>query len=116
MADLIRWTDNGYGGFLGYVGTLDSWLYQIWDDGARWVLQPATGIHLGMDNERYGDSPDELKARAEELLREFASSLGAVFPDGDRWQALKDWLGELECAFRPDDVRAKMAELEAGES
>ena len=82
-ADLIRWEDNGYGGFLGYVGTVESWLYQIWKperSGDEWMLQPSSGAHFGYGKVSYGDSPDELKPQAEELLREFVSSLGAMFP------------------------------------
>jgi hypothetical protein len=82
MTELIRWTGNDHGGYLGYAGSLGDWLYQIWKpdhDSDEWVLQSAT--MPGRPKVRYGDDADELKAAAEELLREWASSLGAAFPE-----------------------------------
>lgn len=80
--ELLRWEDNGHGGFLGYAGTLGSWLYQIYrpaDEGAEWVLQQAT---LGGPHRvRYGGSAEELRPEAEEMLRGFAASIGAAFPE-----------------------------------
>lgn len=32
----------------------------------------------------------------------------------EHWKTLRDWLGSLQSAFRPQDVLAKMTELEAG--
>lgn len=89
MADLIRWEDNDRGGYLGYAGTLDDWFCQIWRPGLsddEWVLQRAA-MAGRVGKVCRGSDPDELKARAEELLREFASSVGAVFPDdlGERF-------------------------------
>lgn len=86
MADLIRWEDNGYGGFLGYAGTLeDSWLFQVWktdhhDPRTGWLLSATLPGCIEGTPENAAE-PGPLKVRAEELLREFASSLGAVFPE-----------------------------------
>lgn len=81
-ADLIRWEPNGAGMLAGYVGTVGACLLEIFEPGARdkeWILQ--SFLHGQAGRLSYGTGPDELKARAEELLREFASSLGAVFPE-----------------------------------
>lgn len=83
MSDLIRWEDNGFSGYLGYVGTMPDWFCQIWKpalDGDDWVLQRAA-MAGRVGKVRYGSSAGELKSAAEELLREFASSVGAVFPE-----------------------------------
>jgi hypothetical protein len=94
MTDLIRWEDNGTADFLGgYPGTTDTCLFEMYGPGglnAEWTLQSFLPGQVGVT--RFGASPDELKPRAEELLREFTASVGAVFPDAHRWQALKDWL------------------------
>lgn len=101
-AELIRWTDNGYGGFLGYVGTVKPWLYQIWkphEDGDDWELLSAGGA-LGCGKVGHG-KPDELKERAGELLREFASALGAVFPEPAKPLSVADG---MICEWAVDDA------------
>lgn len=140
MADLIRWEDNDYGGYLGYAGTLsDPWLFQIWCDGDDlWVLDGTLPGHCARGRLADGTELDALQAKAGELLRQWISSIGAVFPDAYRWQLLKDWLASeidhdhsIMESFRdyPDDgvtsrahgsmlsakrsVLAKMRELEA---
>jgi len=98
--DLIRWQDNDFGGYLGFAGTLPDWFCQIWKpdrDGDEWVLQ-RSAMAGRTDRVRYGSGADELKARAEELLREFAASIGAVFPDEERWQALRDFIAAENAA------------------
>ena len=89
----IRWTDEEDGGFTGYVGTVEADLFRIWPPDNRdpeWILTHDFPGHPG--RRIYNDDPDKLKGFAEEWLAEFASSLGAIFPDdtGNRWQALKD--------------------------
>lgn len=117
-ADLIRWEPNGAGMLAGYVGTVGACLLEIFEPDARdgeWILQ--SFLHGQAGRLTYGGSADELKQRAEELLQEFASSLGAVFPDADRWQSLRDWLGGQHGdggeghAYR--SALAKMRELES---
>jgi hypothetical protein len=107
MTDLIRWERSASDGYLGYAGTLTDPLFQIWPPDRRddeWMLQMST-IAGRSGSPVYGSGPDglkELKGRAEEMLREFAASIGAVFPGPvtaheERWQALRDFL-EAEIA------------------
>jgi len=82
MSDLIRWQDNGYGGLIGSVGTVEPWLFQIWTpdrDGDDWILSSAL---TGQNRSVYGDSAEALKPEAEAMLREYAAALGAEFADG----------------------------------
>ena len=81
----IRWEPAKYGGWTGHVGTLDPWLFQIWQvDGpdSPWRLDSALPGQFGY----HVDHPDTkaLKLHAERWLEEFAASLGAIFPDEDR--------------------------------
>lgn len=83
----IRWSDE-HGGFVGHVGTLEPWAFQMWqspcDSGdyvlGDWVLT-ARFPYTNGSRSLYGRDPDKLKAEAERLLTEFVSSLGASFPD-----------------------------------
>lgn len=130
----IRWEDNGYGGWTGYVGTLKPWAFQLRKPGdshfCEWALTsqlPGLGTHgryLGPGN-FLADSnyPDKLMAKAESLLAGFTDSLGAVFPaptprpgliavtapDGYLW---------LQCfADDPDaDDGETIVQVEAGDS
>ena len=84
----IRWQADKYAGFTGYVGSQESSLFQVWQspcDGGNYVIGEwvLTGPLPGKLRERsHSHNPDDLKAEAERWLEEFASSLGAVFPDG----------------------------------
>ena len=92
-APRLRWEGDTFGGYLGYAGTLPDSAYHVWPPtfSDEWSLTSALpaqgparrppGLSLG-----YADNPGELKDRAEELLAEFITSLGAVFPaaPGDR--------------------------------
>jgi hypothetical protein len=80
--ELIRWERANDVAELGFVGSHEPWLFQIWTGGERQRWQLLAAASLGVDERPESADPDELKARAEEMLREFASSLGAVFaPD-----------------------------------
>lgn len=82
MVDLIRWNDTQYGGLTGHVGSVDPWLFQIYrPDRAdeEWLLSSQLPGHLGLL--RHGSDRDSLKPEAEELLRQWLGSLGAVFPE-----------------------------------
>jgi hypothetical protein len=79
MADLIRWERASDVAELGLAGSHEPWLFQIWTGGERQCWQLITATSLGVDERPESADPDELKATAEGLLREFASSLGALF-------------------------------------
>ena len=88
-ADLIRWEDSGDGSLLGRAGTLAHPLFSITGRPRQWVLESwlppwsATRAPLATGD---GAAFEPLKAVAEEKLREFASSIGAVFPEaGERF-------------------------------
>lgn len=78
--ELIRWEDNGYGSFHGHAGSVPGIFFKLLRPHAaddEWCLQPTTGL---LGKIQYGPDPDELKARAGEMLREFIASLGAALP------------------------------------
>jgi hypothetical protein len=79
----IRWEQSEYGGsLLGYAGTFDGWLFQIFkasddiDDGTQALMATLPGA---LGDYRYKIDLDELKAEAERWLEEFTASIGAVF-------------------------------------
>ena len=77
MTDVIRWQDNGYGGLLGYVGTVEPWLFQIYTpdrEAGDWIL---ASVLPGQNRSKYGDSAAALIPEAEEMLRAFTAALGA---------------------------------------
>jgi len=80
MTDPIRWEPNGFGGYLGYAGTLDVWLFQIYRAAPEspFVLLGTLPGHSGALAQR--TDAGLLKAKAGELLRAWAASIGAVFP------------------------------------
>jgi hypothetical protein len=79
MSDLIRWEPGADAAFTGYAGTRDEPAFQVWRpdpaaDQAGWrVTSRLVGRHC------YRPSEAEVKSRAQEMLREYASSLGALF-------------------------------------
>ena len=85
-ADLIRWHGPQAGGhYSGHAGSQDAMLFNIWSPAGlpgdeEWVLTSSLPGQRPGEALSYGPSPEPLKARAEELLREFAASIGAVFP------------------------------------
>lgn len=83
-ANLIRWERANDVAELGFAGSHEPWLFQIWTGGEQRRWQLITATTLGVDERPESADPDELKQQAETWLREFASSLGAVFPDGLR--------------------------------
>lgn len=83
----IRWEGDDRAGYLGYAGKVTADLFQLWVPtfSKEWTLTSSlAGLGAGHRPAArglgYADNPDELKARAEELLAEFTASLGAVFP------------------------------------
>lgn len=88
----IRWTDNGMGGYEGYVGTSKRLTFELWQAPADagfptggWVITSELPMpdpsNLGYTYAFSGKDPEELKVRAERRLEEFVASLGAVFPE-----------------------------------
>lgn len=83
----IRWEPAGFGGFIGRVGTLEPWLFHVWQSGSdyedvalgEWVLS-VTLPAKRRTRLPHGCDPEALKAAAEEWLEEFVQSLGASFP------------------------------------
>jgi hypothetical protein len=83
----IRWqTEPGvYSGFSGYVGTIEQALFRIYDPEAPDGEHALCSMLPGMGNKTSYGTEAEVKARAEEWLGEFASSLGAFFPADAEW-------------------------------
>lgn len=82
--ELIRWLpDTEDGGFYGCAGKRAEPVFRLYPpnvdaDCGEWLLSSRlTGISCYGRN---GEGEQEMKARAEEMLREFVTSLGAVFP------------------------------------
>lgn len=80
MTDLIRWEDAPASNYvLGHVGTHEPWAFQIWHTGAGRKPWELITQFPGVNDRPHASDPGELKALAEHLLREFISSLGALF-------------------------------------
>lgn len=107
----IRWEPTNYGGWIGHVGTLEPWAFQIFKTGlgyVGWSLTAQLPGSLGKGCQN--DDPDELKAKAERWLAEFISSLGAIFPDCPavtRFEAIDHTKGLA--SISPTSVRAVVA-------
>ena len=73
----IRWKDNGYGGLVGYVGTVPVFLFQISppdDQDSRWMLQ--TGLPgFRFNHRRFGATAGELQAVAQMWLAAWIAML-----------------------------------------
>ena len=76
----IRWSDDGTEGYVGTAGQRIFTLYPP-QDGGEWMMAAALPGFNGRI--RYRDTLEELHPDAERWLEEFASSLGAVFPEDD---------------------------------
>jgi hypothetical protein len=74
----IRWHEEDYESFIGYIGNFEPWAYQVWKSGEDWSLMSQLPGDIGRAKR---GSLDELKAEAERWLEEFVSSLGAIFPE-----------------------------------
>lgn len=87
MTDRIRWEDDGNGGFEGYAGTFDRYLFAVWrssgDSGdiiiGEWMLVTQLPRLLGTRTP-HGNDLAVVQAEAERWLAEFVASIGAVFP------------------------------------
>jgi hypothetical protein len=77
--ELIRWEPAGEKTIYGFAGSLKPVAFQIWTGGAGFRWQLVTQLP-GMEDVRPESAdPEELKAEADRILREFTSSLGALF-------------------------------------
>ena len=81
----IRWDAGQFGNLVGYAGTVESWVFQVWhindDEDSHWSLISSLPDAQNR-NAADPDDPEKLKAEAERWLTEFACSLGASFPPG----------------------------------
>ena len=81
----IRWEPTKYGGWTGRVGTIDQFVFQLWQPGSPeplpWRLE--SGLPGDFGRVATGLDPELLKAEAERWLAEFVTSLGAVFPEDE---------------------------------
>lgn len=84
MTKRIRWEDNGYGGQCGYVGTLKPWAFQIWRPDPESEHGRLDSVLPGQFARCAWSDGTDLKAEAERWLEQFASSLGAVFPEDEQ--------------------------------
>jgi hypothetical protein len=122
MTERIRWSDEP-GETLGYVGTFDRPAFRIWppdEEGDRILLVYLAGDGQHMHHNDSADSLGELKAKAERLLAEFVSSLGAIFPSSAGLKAERaSWPSDDELAeMSRHDQEAwerRCAEVEAAE-
>jgi hypothetical protein len=74
LPPVIQWKENGQGsGECGYVGNVNEWVAQIWrpDDDGQWELI----VNLPGKTCFYSTDPDELKERAERIVRWFISDM-----------------------------------------
>src|ERR1035441_4134005 len=79
----IRWSDEP-GETLGYVGTFGRPAFRIWppdEEGDRILLVYLAGDAQHMYHDDTPHALEALKTKAERLLSEFVSSLGAIFGD-----------------------------------
>ena len=79
----IRWSDEP-GETLGYVGTFGRPAFRIWppdEEGDRILLVYLAGDGQHMYHDDTPHALEPLKTKAERLLSEFVSSLGAIFGD-----------------------------------
>ena len=79
----IRWSDEP-GETLGHVGTFGRPVFRIWppdEEGDRILLVYLAGDGQHMYHDDTAHALEALKTKAEGLLSEFVSSLGAVFPE-----------------------------------
>jgi len=87
----IRWEPTKYGGWTGHTGTLESWVFQVWQSNSdhgdvvlgEWELMTQLPVAVPRDGLRHDYDPDKLKAEAERWLEEFAASIGAAFPGAE---------------------------------
>jgi hypothetical protein len=105
----IRWEPTGLGGWVGWVGTMERWLFEVGPrDGDPGAWKLTTTFPVTFDWAFIGNDPEQLKERtAEHWLEEFVSALGAVFPGpaGD----LSDWQ-----RFQISEARDVLARWDAG--
>jgi hypothetical protein len=107
----IRWRNGATeGSLLGYVGTLPSWAFQIFQSGdpaeGRKMIAQLPGM-AGMVGRN--QDVDVLKADAEDWLVGFVASVGARFPGADGREHPRDEPAckccvdnECECADEPE--------------
>jgi hypothetical protein len=81
MTDLIRWTDASDGGFFGFAARYHPAAFKVIPPDTKagedfWML---SNYMCPPGSSRFGGSAEEMKSAAETWLREFASSLGALF-------------------------------------
>ena len=115
MTDRIRWEAGQFGNLVGYAGTVESWVFQVWhisdDEDSHWSLISSLPDAQNW-NAADPDDPEPLKAEAERWLERFVSSLGAVFPDDEDEFSDEDdeWLEVTWAAGR----RVRFAHPDAG--
>lgn len=113
----IRWDDEPEDDvpcYAGRAGKVGADLFMIWPPDERdsqWLL---TSQLPGQDVAIYGDGLEELKGRAEELLAEFAASLGEAMQEPKPFSAQFDRLyGEYLGAGTPVSWEQWLARYEA---
>ncbi len=70
MTDRIRWEAGQFGNLVGYAGTVESWVFQVWhisdDEDSHWSLISSLPDAQNW-NAADPDDPEPLKAEAERL-------------------------------------------------
>jgi hypothetical protein len=111
--DLIRWTDASDGGFFGFAGNYAPAAFK--------VIPPAAGeefwtLHnyicpLGVSG--FGETEADAKQQAETWLREFVSSLGALFAADLREHLTEQAAIEQELGDDYSDSASPLAESQS---
>lgn len=109
----IRWQPEPglFAGFSGYAGTLEPALFRIYEPDAPDGEHALCSMLPGMTGKASYGTEDEVKARAEQWLSEFAASLGAVFPGITLWGVRYDGPDDIVQRYS-DEADARQAERE----
>jgi hypothetical protein len=89
VSDLIRWTDASDGGFFGFAGRYQPAAFKVIPPGPGEDFWMLSNYMCPLGTSRFGSAAGDMKQQAEAWLREFTSSLGALFAGG-----LRAWLDE----------------------
>jgi len=79
--ELIRWTDASDRGFFGFAGRYGPAAFKVIPPGPGEDFWMLSNYMCPLGTSRFGATAAEMKQQAETWLREFVSSLGAVFTD-----------------------------------
>jgi hypothetical protein len=79
----IRWEDNDLGGLVGFVGTVEPFMFQIWRESSPSRLVLSSGLPGQFTNVSVDEAPEPLQAEAESWLADFLAAIGAQWIPAD---------------------------------